>query len=110
MPVGTKVELEGLRITVTGLTADGRVERARFAFAAPLEDARYDFASGTAQLRAVRPARPRAIDGAPPGSGTLRPLGSARRVRRAAATFTPTTVALAAATLIRAGESVYLLV
>ena len=58
MPVGTKVELEGLRITVTGLTVDGRVQRARFAFAAPLEDPRYDFRQwdGTSYARFVPPA------------------------------------------------------
>ena len=58
MPLGTQVDLQGLRITVTGLTPDGRVERARFAFDAPLEDARYDFRQwdGAEYARFVPPA------------------------------------------------------
>jgi hypothetical protein len=41
MPVGTRVELEGMSVEVTQTTADGRVSAARFSFAHPLEDERY---------------------------------------------------------------------
>jgi hypothetical protein len=43
MPVGSKVQLQGLEIEVEGLTQDGRIAAARFRFDAPLEDARYRF-------------------------------------------------------------------
>jgi len=41
MPKGTRVQLDGLNIEVTELTADGRIAAARFHFDTPLEDRRF---------------------------------------------------------------------
>ena len=45
LPIGSRVQLQGLTIEVTGLTAERLVARARFRFEAALEDARYRFVS-----------------------------------------------------------------
>jgi hypothetical protein len=38
MPVGSTVELDGMKVTIASLTADGRPDEALFRFDAPLED------------------------------------------------------------------------
>jgi hypothetical protein len=43
MPVGTRVDLEGMRVTVTALTPDQRVAAAQFRFTEPLESERFVF-------------------------------------------------------------------
>jgi len=43
MPVGTRIELEGLSIEVRATTADGRVSKARFSFDTPLEAPSFKF-------------------------------------------------------------------
>ena len=69
LPIGTRVELAGLHIEVTQLTADGRVSAARFVFAHPLEDPRY---------RWIRWQGDRYVPFAPPPLGATVALPPAR--------------------------------
>jgi hypothetical protein len=69
LPIGTRIELDGLRIEVTQLTADGRVSAARFVFAHPLEDPRY---------RWIRWQEDRYVPFAPPPQGATVALSPAR--------------------------------
>ncbi len=56
MPVGSVVQLRGLRIEVRALTADRRVAAARFRFDAPLEDPRFVFVTWDgSRYRSFRP-------------------------------------------------------
>jgi hypothetical protein len=69
LPIGTRIELLGLSIEVTQLTADGRVSAARFVFAHPLEDPRY---------RWIRWQGDRYVPFAPPPQGATVALPPAR--------------------------------
>jgi hypothetical protein len=61
MPAGSRVELDGLRIEVTALTADRRIAAARFTFADALEAAHFCFLAWDGD--AYRPFTPPKVGG-----------------------------------------------